>query len=85
MAKFTCILIAFLAILNAPHYTVADIAADKAYDEKNWGSSFFPHVAGIQSDVFKGSLTGSLISQRADVLLIAKNEDKPKKKKDNLH
>jgi len=84
MVRFACILVAFLALLNAPYYSAQDLAAAKAFDEKNYGSSFFPRLSSIQQDIFQHSLTGGAIHKNAEVLLIAKNEDRPKRKKDNL-
>jgi uncharacterized membrane protein required for colicin V production len=69
--RFACILIAALAILNAPLYTAGDIAAQQAYQDKWYGSNFFPGIASVQTDVFKGSLVGSLIKKRASIILIA--------------
>lgn len=69
--RYVCMLIAFLALLNAPLYTNAEIAAARAYDNDVYGSSFFPRFSQIQSDVFKESFVGSLIKKHASILLIA--------------
>jgi uncharacterized membrane protein required for colicin V production len=69
--RFACMLVAAMALLNAPYYSQADIAAAKAYTMQNYGSNFFPEMFQIQQDVFKDSLVGGLIKQKADILLIA--------------
>jgi uncharacterized membrane protein required for colicin V production len=68
--RYTCMLIAAMAILNAPYYSSQDISASQAYDNKWYGSDFFPRMYQVQQTVFKDSLIGSLIKQRAGVLLI---------------
>jgi uncharacterized membrane protein required for colicin V production len=85
--RYTCMLIAVLAILNAPFYSAADIQAQHAYQDKWYGSSFFPSVASVQQEVFKSSLLGSLIKKRASVLLIASTKPEVvevRRAKDNL-
>src|SRR5579864_5668540 len=37
MLRYTCIALFFVALMNAPVYTAADIAATKAYNEKWYG------------------------------------------------
>jgi uncharacterized membrane protein required for colicin V production len=76
--RFACMLIAALAILNAPFYSPQDIAASRAYQNEAFGSNFFPELSTVQSDVFKDSLVGSLIKKRAGILLIASTKSEHK-------
>jgi len=69
--RYACMLIAALALLNAPYYSQADIAAARAYQDKEFGSNYFPELSGIQQTVFNESVVGSMIKERAGVLLIA--------------
>lgn len=69
--RYACMLIAALAILNAPYYSQQDINASRAYQNDVYGSNFFPELSGVQQDVFRDSLIGSLIKKRAGILLIA--------------
>ena len=69
--RFTCILLAGLALLKAPYYTSQDIAAARAVQNQNFGSNFFPEVSSIQIEVFKESFTGGLLKRNAPELLIA--------------
>jgi uncharacterized membrane protein required for colicin V production len=85
--RFACMLIAALAILNAPLYTATDLAAQRAYQDKWYGSNFFPGISSVQQDVFKGSLIGSLIKERAGIMLIASTKSEQvavARAKDNL-
>jgi uncharacterized membrane protein required for colicin V production len=72
--RWGCMLIAALAILNAPYYSPQEISAKRAYDNDLYGSDFFPDLPSIQEQVFKNSLLGSLIKKRAGILLIASTQ-----------
>jgi len=85
--RYSCMLIAALAVLNAPYYSAQEIAAQRAYQDRWYGSNFFPELSSVQTDVFKNSLVGSLIKQRAGILLIASTKSEQvaiKRAKDNL-
>ena len=69
--RFLCILLAALALLNAPFYSKQDIAKDKAYQEDLYGSTFFPRVSEVQEQVFKNSFLGGFLKTQAEFLLIA--------------
>jgi uncharacterized membrane protein required for colicin V production len=77
MIRFACILLALLALLNAPSYSAADAAAHKAYVAQTYGGGesgfsgdFFPSLQSIQEQVFKTSLTGPYIKTYFDPVLI---------------
>ena len=76
--RFACIIIAALALLNAPFYSAKEIAAKLAFQNDVYGSNFFPELPSVQQDVFQHSLLGSLVKQRAGFLLIAST--KPEKR-----
>jgi uncharacterized membrane protein required for colicin V production len=85
--RFVCILIAGLALLNAPYYTTQQIAYSKAQQVDLYGSNFFPELSGVQLDIFRNSLMGSLIKDRAEFLLITSTKPEHKtlqKRKDEL-
>lgn len=83
MIRFSCILLAALALLNAPFYSAADVAATKAYVAKTYGGGqsgfsgdFFPSLQSIQEQVFKQSFTGPYIKNCfAPVLITVKGAD----------
>jgi uncharacterized membrane protein required for colicin V production len=78
MVRYVCVLIFVLALLNAPVYTAADIAAQRARDQQNFGGgagsgfsgNYFPHLSTIQAGVFKESFLGPRIEDYAGKLLI---------------
>jgi len=75
--RYGCIVILPLALLNAPVYTQADIAAAKAYSNRWFGGGldgysgdFFPTLSEVQTSVFKESLTGPFLKDDLPVLLV---------------
>lgn len=77
MVRYACITLFFLALLNAPYYSPADIAATKAYNNrwyggglKDYGGNFIPSVADVQDGVFKNSIMGPPIHNYLGAMLI---------------
>ncbi|HYV28547.1 MAG TPA: CvpA family protein [Candidatus Eisenbacteria bacterium] len=70
LIRFSCILLAFLAILNARYYTPQEVRANEKYQNEWYGSNFFPTWQTIQSSVFEKSLTGPFIKNNLSFLLI---------------
>jgi uncharacterized membrane protein required for colicin V production len=77
MIRWFCMTLVVLALLNAPFYTSADIAADKAYKNrwygggmKEYSGDFIPSVYELQTLVFKESLIGPVINSCLGIVLI---------------
>ena len=70
MIRFLCILIAFLAVLNAREYTTKEIVDREKYQKEVYGSEFFPGLSTLQRDVFEKSFTGPHIKKYLSFLLI---------------
>lgn len=70
MVRFGCVLLAVLALLNAPFYTQAEIQAYRDYQMKNYDNEFFPGLHTLQANVFEKSLTGPPIKKYLGFLLI---------------
>lgn len=75
--RYVCLLLFALALLHAPFYTPAEIAAKSAYNARTYGGglqgysgNFFPSVQGVQESVFVSSFTGPLIAKYLGGLLI---------------
>lgn len=75
--RYACIIVFFLALLNAPVYSMADIQSQKDYNNKWFGGGlqgysgdFIPSIAEIQGSVFKESLLGPQIKNNLGMLLI---------------
>jgi hypothetical protein len=63
--RYGCIVVLFLALLNAPIYTAAEIQAQKAYNnrwfgggEAGYSGDYIPSIASIQEAVFRKSMVG---------------------------
>ena len=77
MVRFACMVVFALALLNAPYYSAAEIAATQAYNARTYGGglqgfngNFFPSIQSIQEQVFQKSFAGPYIHQYLRVLLI---------------
>jgi uncharacterized membrane protein required for colicin V production len=75
MIRFACMLLAALALLNAPFFTTADIQAHNAYVQRWFGGglysgNYFPDVNTVQEQVFKKSFTGPYLKNYLGTLLI---------------
>jgi uncharacterized membrane protein required for colicin V production len=94
--RFVCILFFALALLNAPFYSAAEIAARNAYNArwfggglKGYSGNFFPTLQSVQEGAFKKSFTGPYIHDYLGVLLIntvpVNGEKTPAKKVPVIH
>lgn len=70
MIRFACILLAVLALLNARAYNAAEAEAMRQFQNREFGSNYFPTLQSVQAAVFHGSLTGSWIHRHLSFLLI---------------
>jgi uncharacterized membrane protein required for colicin V production len=69
--RYLCILLVALAFLHARYYSEAELQAQAAAQERNFGSTFFPTFGTFQQSVFQHSLVGSSVRQYLGTLLIA--------------
>jgi len=70
LVRFACIVLAFLALLNARLYSSAEIKAREKYVNDVYGKDYFPGLQALQSTVFEKSLTGPWIKENLSFLLI---------------
>jgi len=70
LVRFACILLAFLALLNARYFSRAEVIADKKYADDLYGADYFPGWHTAQEVVFERSLTGPWIRNNLGFLLI---------------
>lgn len=73
--RFACMVLAGMALLNAPYYSEADIKASEAYAKRWFGGgiytgNYFPGVQTIQESVFKKSFTGPYIKDYLGSILV---------------
>jgi uncharacterized membrane protein required for colicin V production len=70
MVRFACIVFFALAFLNARHFTPEEIKAHNDYEQRWYGSNFFPSLYTVQDNIFKKSFTGPYIKEYLGGLLI---------------
>jgi hypothetical protein len=77
VVRYACMIVFFLALLNAPVYSTAEIQARAAYNNRWYGGGlegysgdFIPTVDEVQASIFKKSLIGPPIKNDLSVLLI---------------
>ena len=70
MVRFACILLFALAFLNARQFTPEEIKARNDYEQRWYGSDFFPTLYTVQDQVFEKSITGPYIKEYLGELLI---------------
>jgi uncharacterized membrane protein required for colicin V production len=84
LVRFSCMLLAALALLNARYFSPTEVRAMEARDIDIYGSDFFPGLHSMQTTVFEKSLTGPWIKENLGFLLIepTKPENKELHQKD---
>jgi len=70
LIRYTCIIVAFLAVLNARLYSTAEVKAHEKYVNDLYGKDYFPGLHALQSTVFERSLTGPWIKENLSFFLI---------------
>jgi uncharacterized membrane protein required for colicin V production len=70
LVRFTCVLLAALALLNARYFSPTEVRAMQKYTDDVYGSDYFPTLHSVQVAVFDKSLTGPWIKKNLDFLLI---------------
>ena len=84
MVRSACMLFFALALLNAPVYTQAEIAAHQAYVKRWYGGgiyngNYIPDLQVVQESVFKKSFVGPYIKDYLGLILI--NTEPPESQK----
>ena len=80
LIRFSCMLLAALALLNARYFSPTEVKAREKFDNDVYGSSFFPTLHSVQSTVFDRSLTGPWIKENLGFLLIKPTQPEHKEK-----
>ena len=74
VVRFSCILLAGLALLNARYFSPIEVRAMEHFQDDVYGSNFFPTLHSLQATVFDKSLTGPWIKENLGFLLIKPTE-----------
>jgi hypothetical protein len=68
--RYSCVLLIILAFLNARYFTADELRAGQLYQERNYGSQFFPSYGAFQAELFNRSLTGTTVRNYLSMFLI---------------
>jgi uncharacterized membrane protein required for colicin V production len=78
LVRFSCMILAVLALLNARYFTSAEVKERKDFQDEVYGKEYFPGLHSAQATVFEKSLTGPWIKDNLSFLLI--EPTRPEKK-----
>ena len=78
VVRVSCVLIAFLALLNARYFSPLEVRAMEKYQDDLYGSNYFPTWHTAQAVVFEKSLAGPWIRDHLSFLLIKPTEPEDK-------
>lgn len=86
LVRFSCILLAALALLNARYFSPTEVRARADFQNDVYGSTYFPGLDTAQITVFQTSLTGPWIKDNLSFLLIkpTKPENKDLRQKEYM-
>lgn len=68
--RFLCILLASLAILNAPKTSQEELDRKLRAQREDLGSVYFPPLGQIQREIFQGSITGRTAKVHLSAMLL---------------
>jgi uncharacterized membrane protein required for colicin V production len=78
VVRVSCVLMAFLALLNARYFTPIEVRAMVKFQDDVYGSNYFPTWHTAQEVVFERSLSGSWIKAHLGFLLIKPTQPEDK-------
>ena len=70
LIRFGCMIIFFLALMNAKQVTKAELAAQLKHQQDWAGSIYFPPFGSVQQAIFEESLSGRTVKQYLTAQLI---------------
>lgn len=82
--RYACMILFFLALLNARYFSQAELVAEARSQEKELGSVFFPTLGMVHQGVFHDSLSGRLVGKNLAILLIAPTRPGATQKEESL-
>lgn len=91
MIRFVLVILFSMALLNARLYSSAELTALAKFQQDNYGNISFPTISSVQTSVFRNSMMGKVVKDKAEVILIegtrpraVRVTNQPKKKKNAL-
>ena len=70
MVRYFCVLLFAMSLLGARQYTPEQVQASNDFQQRWYGSHFFPDLYNVQDAVFQKSFTGPYIRKYLSVLMI---------------
>jgi uncharacterized membrane protein required for colicin V production len=74
MARYSCVLLAALALLNARAFNPLDVRHMREFQKEQFGTDLFPTLHSLQASVFEKSCIGPWIRRDLGFLLIKPTE-----------
>jgi uncharacterized membrane protein required for colicin V production len=78
VVRLSCMLLAFLALLNARYFSPIEVRAMEKFQDDVYGSNYFPTWHTAQAVVFEKSLSGPWIRDHLGYLLIKPTQPEDK-------
>jgi len=78
VVRFSCMLLAFLALLNARYFSPMEVRAMEKFQDDLYGSNYFPTWHTAQEVVFEKSISGPWIREHLNFLLIKPTQPEDK-------
>jgi uncharacterized membrane protein required for colicin V production len=78
VVRLSCMLLAFLALLNARYFSPMEVRAMEKFQDDLYGSNYFPTWHTAQAVVFEKSISGPWIKEHLSFLLIKPTEPEDK-------
>jgi uncharacterized membrane protein required for colicin V production len=78
IVRLSCILLAFLALLNARYFSPMEVRAMQKFQDDVYGSNYFPTWHTAQEVVFERSMSGPWIRDHLGFLLIKPTQPEDK-------
>jgi len=78
VVRLSCMLLAFLALLNARYFSPMEVRAMQKFQDDVYGSNYFPTWHTAQEVVFEKSFSGAWIKQHLSFLLIKPTQPEDK-------
>jgi len=78
LVRFACIVLVFLAVLNARYFSPQEVRAMEAFQDDVYGKNYFPTWHTAQNVVFETSFSGSWIKDNLGFLLIKPTQPEDK-------
>jgi len=78
LIRFSCVLLAGLALLNARYFSPKEVQAMERFQDDVYGSNFFPTLHTLQATVFEKSFCGPWIKDHLSFFLIKPTEPEHK-------